>query len=296
MGWAWVGVVSGGSAGSCLRSQGTWGQARLSRCRAMGIRVSTFQSSLRPGPAAAGWFGRWAGAWGESWVGAPRDRSCARRERWGRLSFRAVARWGSGCRRSNACSGPIPLPPGGSVVGLALGVSRGWGLRGIGPARAGNVGDRLGFRAVARWGSGCRRSNACSGPVPLPLGGSVVGLALGVGRRWGLRGIGPARAGNVGTGSAFALSRDGDQGVDVPMLAPARSRCRWVVRSLGWRLGWVVGGGSAGSCLRAQGSSGEDGVIALCARGRFDRFQCSLRPGPAAASRLSGGSENLGRI
>jgi len=27
--------------------------------------------------------------------------------------------------------------------------------------------------------------NARSGPVPLPLGGSVVGLALGVGRGWG---------------------------------------------------------------------------------------------------------------
>ena len=46
------------------------------------------------------------------------------------------------------------------------------------------------------------------------------------GRR--LCGNGPALAGNVGTGSAFALSRDGDQGVDVPMLAPARSRCRFV--------------------------------------------------------------------
>ena len=48
------------------------------------------------------------------------------------------------------------------------------------------------------------------------------------GSRWGLRGIGPALAGNVGTGSAFALAREGDQGVDVPMLAPARSRCRFV--------------------------------------------------------------------
>jgi len=43
-------------------------------------------------------------------VGAPRDRSCARRERWGQLSFRAVARRGSGCRRSYARYGPIPLP------------------------------------------------------------------------------------------------------------------------------------------------------------------------------------------
>ena len=42
------------------------------------------------------------------------------------------------------------------------------------------------------------------------------------------RRIGPSLAGNVGTGWAFALSREGDQDVDVPMLAPARSRCRFV--------------------------------------------------------------------
>ena len=54
--------------------------------------------------------------------------------------------------------------------------------------------------------------------------GGFVGQALG----WGLRGIGPALTGNVGAGWAFALSRDGNQDVDVPMLAPARSRCRWV--------------------------------------------------------------------
>ena len=60
----------------------------------------------------------------------------------------------------------------------------------------------------------------CSGGVP--------GLAPGACWRWGLRGIGPALAGNVGAGWAFALSREGDQDVDVPMLAPARSRCRWV--------------------------------------------------------------------
>ena len=45
---------------------------------------------------------------------------------------------------------------------------------------------------------------------------------------------------------------------------------------LGWR--------SAGSVLRLQGSSGEYGAFALCARDGFDRFQCSLRPVPAAAS------------
>ena len=47
----------------------------------------------------------------------------------------------------------------------------------------------------------------------------------------GLRGTGPALAGNVGTGGAFALSRDGDQDVDVPTLAPDRSRYGLVVRA-----------------------------------------------------------------
>ena len=42
-------------------------------------------------------------------LGAPRDRACARRERWGRWSFRAAARGGIGCRRSYARSGPVPL-------------------------------------------------------------------------------------------------------------------------------------------------------------------------------------------
>ena len=49
----------------------------------------------------------------------------------------------------------------------------------------------------------------------------------------GLRGTSPALAGNVGTGGAFALSRDGDQDVDVPTLAPDRSRCRLVVSNEG---------------------------------------------------------------
>jgi hypothetical protein len=60
------------------------------------------------------------------------------------------------------------------------------------------------------------------------MGPSARGLVRLVGREGGLRGIGPALAGNVGAGWAFALSREGDQDVDVPMLAPARSRCRFV--------------------------------------------------------------------
>ena len=60
------------------------------------------------------------------------------------------------------------------------------------------------------------------------------------------------------------------------------------------KLSYCVCWRSAGSVLRAQGSSGEDWAFALCARGDVDRFQCLLRPGPAAASRLLVGSENLG--
>ena len=41
-------------------------------------------------------------------------------------------------------------------------------------------------------------------------------------------------------------------------------------------------GRSAGPGLRSQGSSGEDGVFALRARGEGDRFPSSLRPDPAA--------------
>ena len=54
------------------------------------------------------------------------------------------------------------------------------------------------------------------------------GWRLGLVGGGGLRRIGPALAGNVGAGWAFALSREGEQGVDVPMLAPDRSRCRFV--------------------------------------------------------------------
>ena len=42
----------------------------------------------------------------------------------------------------------------------------------------------------------------------------------------GLRGIGPALAGNVGIGGSFRAFARGDQDVDVPMLAPDLSRCR----------------------------------------------------------------------
>jgi hypothetical protein len=135
------------------------------------------------------------------------------------------------------------------VVGLAPKACWRWGLRGIGPALAGNVGAGWAF-ALSREGdqdvdvpmlaadrSRCRFVGW--GPVPLwdglmvaveerqsSLIRCVVGLAPEACGRWGLRGIGSALAGNVGAGWAFALSREGDQGVDVPMLAPARSSCR----------------------------------------------------------------------
>ena len=44
-------VFGGGSAGPCLRSQGTLGQVELSRWRARGIRMWTFLCSLRTKPA-----------------------------------------------------------------------------------------------------------------------------------------------------------------------------------------------------------------------------------------------------
>ncbi|MFZ4818447.1 MAG: hypothetical protein ACOYLU_07345, partial [Limisphaerales bacterium] len=49
-------------------------------------------------------------------------------------------------------------------------------------------------------------------------------------------GIGPALAGNVGASWAFALAREGDQDVDVPMLAPDRARCRFVEAQEGSRM------------------------------------------------------------
>ncbi len=64
LGDSWGKLSGGGSAGSVLRSQGTWGQAGLSRCRAMGIKMSTFLCSLQPGPAAAGLIGSLSLYWG----------------------------------------------------------------------------------------------------------------------------------------------------------------------------------------------------------------------------------------
>ena len=135
----------------------------------------------------------------------------------------------------------------------------------------------------------------------------VEGLAVGWGVGWGLCGIGPALAGKLGGGSAFAL-RAGFFCGSLPMLAPARSRCRWLGgwcgrgvrlsaygygcagRFLGFSwgvcavvlaMGWDAVGGSAGSVLRSQGSSGEDELL-RCAQVFFgslpmlapDRSRC----------------------
>ena len=75
----------------------------------------------------------------------------------------------------------------------------------------GSIG-RGGLRGTSSWGGS-------AGPV-------CEGRLRGTGSLWGLRGTSPALAGNVGTGGAFARPRDGDQDVDVPTLAPDRSRCR----------------------------------------------------------------------
>ena len=101
-------------------------------------------------------------------LGAPRDRACARRERWDRWSFRAAARGGIGCRRSYARSGPVPLR-----LTYLVGRSAGPGLR-----SQGTLGQVELSRCRARGIIGSRRSYARSGPVPLRLtyfgGGSAV--------------------------------------------------------------------------------------------------------------------------
>jgi hypothetical protein len=100
------------------------------------------------------------------------------------------------------------------------------------------------------------------------------------GWRWGLLavglcGIGPALAGNVGAGWAFARPRDGGSGCrrsnarcgPIPLPPGAPSGILYVSKSRSLSTVW-------------------DGVpsrVLVCARGLGVRFQCSLRPDPAAA-------------
>ena len=137
----------------------------------------------------------------------------------------------------------------------------------------------------------------------------VEGLAVGLAVGWGaLRDRSCARREARGRIS-FCAARRVFCG-SLPMLAPARSRCCllgvWCgrgVRLSAFGFGcflrgfWVSGGGvrcgsgdgvgcrggSAGSVLRSQVSSGGGSAFALRAGFFVDRFQCSLRPDPAAA-------------
>ena len=140
-----------GSAGSGLRSQGSSREHGLSRCaRGMSVIASNARSGPIPLPPVRAWWvaicwsfgiGRLGLRFDNGWrflgagcvaglamvagsrVRASRDRSWARRERGDWRSFRAIALTGSGCGRSNARSGPIPLPPG---IRLSIGVWRDW--------------------------------------------------------------------------------------------------------------------------------------------------------------------------
>ena len=78
-------------------------------------------------------------------------------------------------------------------------------------------------------------SNARSGPVPLPLGVRVMlGEMVVLSRGWGSAGSVLRSQGTLGQEELSRCRARGDQGVDVPMLAPARSRCRrWAVRTAG---------------------------------------------------------------
>jgi len=132
--------------------------------------------------------------------GAPRDRSCTR-------CGLVEAQEGAGDARRRSAPTGHRIPARGETPGMAHNrcVLK---ERRIRP-------DSLACFAAAecqgwRWGSVPRRGLRGTGS----LDRFVVGL----------RGTSPALAGNVGTGGAFARPRDGDQDVDVPTLAPARSR------------------------------------------------------------------------
>ncbi|MEN9776891.1 MAG: hypothetical protein RJB04_646, partial [Verrucomicrobiota bacterium] len=155
-------VVGEGFAGPSLRAQGSSGEdGACARC-ARGW-VDRFRCVLQPGPAAAGRFRVSAGVWGMSWVRASRGRACARREARARMGLSRGAR-GGGWIASDACSGPVPLPLGGSVFRRAFwGESQGdsWATEGLrsqggGDLRsASNPGPRQpGFQGVVTWMEG----------------------------------------------------------------------------------------------------------------------------------------------
>jgi len=125
---------------------------------------------------------------------------------------------------SNACSGPVPLPPGVVIVAGSVPPIYTKGdtlyflsplrvLRGTRPARAGKLGGGYAFRAV-REGVGLIASNACSGLIPLRC------------IFFGSAGPGLRAQGNSGEDGLFALCARGWVW-SLPMLASAWSRCCW---------------------------------------------------------------------
>ena len=143
--------VPGGSAGPCLRSQGTLGQVELSRCRARGI-IGSRRSYARSGPVPLRLTYLVGGSAGP----------CLRSQ--GTLGQVGLSRWRArgiiGCRRSYARSGPVPLR-----LTYLVGRSAGPGLRsqgtlgqvGLSRCRAtGNrvftfLGSLLPWDAASRW-------------------------------------------------------------------------------------------------------------------------------------------------
>ena len=151
----------------------------------------------------------------------------------------------------------------------------GSGLRGTVPALAGRLWEGLGFRAS-------REGWVCSPSMLAParsryrwvlLGtGYPLKLGTGCGERMrqvvgsGLRGAVPALAGRLGEGLGFRASREG-MVCSPSMLAPARSRCRWVLLGTGYplklgtgcgeRMRQVVGSGLRGTVPALAGRLGE---------------------------------------
>jgi len=123
---------------------------KLERGGAFALRArgwfDRFQCSLRPDPAPL-----------RFWVGSAGSVR-ARRERWDRRGFPALSRWGgSGCRRSYARRGPIPLRCG-----------FGWAPRDQALRSQGSSGKDM-LSRYAR-GGGLIASNACFGLIPLRCG------------------------------------------------------------------------------------------------------------------------------
>ena len=173
-----------------LRSQVSSGKDELSRY-ARGVVVIASNARFGPIPLRCGFEGS--------------ARSVrARRERWDRRGFPALSRWGgSGCRRSYARRGPIPLRCG-----------FGWAPQDQ-ALRSQVSSNKEELSRCARGGE-VDRFQCSLRPDPAPLRGRShlftqkgTLLTIQLPLRW-LRRTGPALAGNMGTGGAFALAREGE--------------------------------------------------------------------------------------